>query len=180
MIRAPQQIETARLLLRPPSAGDADAIFRRYAGDPEVTRYLGWPRHQSVGETETFLAFSAREWQRAPAGPYLIWSRDGTMLLGATGLAVVDAWRAITGYVLARDAWGHGYATEALTAMVDLARGLGFDELTAECHHEHRASWRVLEKCGFVRDDAARQTGFPNLEHGVQQAAFSYRMRLRP
>ena len=113
-------------------------------------------------------------------GPYLIWSRDGTVLLGATGLAVVDAWHAITGYVLARDAWGHGYATEALTAMVDLARGLGFAQLTAVCHHEHRASWHVLEKCGFVRDGGTRQTEFPNLAAGVQQAAFSYTNRLIP
>ena len=179
-MRAPPRIETARLLLMPPSPADAGAIFRRYASDPEVTRYLGWPRHRSIGETDAFLAYSAREWERAPAGPYLIWSRDGTVLLGATGLAVVDAWHAITGYVLARDAWGNGYATESLTAMVDLARGLGFAQLTAECHHEHRASWRVLEKCGFTRDDGVRQTGFPNLAAGVQQAAFSYRKRLRP
>jgi RimJ/RimL family protein N-acetyltransferase len=180
MIKAPQRIETARLLLTPPAAGDAGRIFDRYASDPEVTRFLGWPRHQSIAETDAFLAFSAQEWERAPVGPYLIWSRDGTVLLGATGLAVVDAWRAITGYVLARDAWGHGYATEALTAMVDLAQGLGFAQLTALCHHEHRASWHVLEKCGFARDGGMHQTEFPNLLAGVQQAAFSYTNRLIP
>jgi len=93
---------------------------------------------------------------------------------------VVDAWQVVTGYVLARDAWGNGYATEVLSAMVDLARGLGFERLTAECHHQHQASWRVLEKCGFMRDNGMRQTKFPNLLPGVQQAAFSYTKRLMP
>jgi len=173
-------METARLLLTAPAAGDAATIFRRYASDPEVTRFLGWPRHQSIAETQAFLAFCAREWERTPAGPYLIWSMDGALLLGATGLAVVDVWQAVTGYVLARDAWGNGYATEVLSAMVDLARGLGFERLTAECHHQHQASWRVLEKCGFMRDNGMRQTKFPNLLPGVQQAAFSYTKRLMP
>lgn len=179
-IKAPQRFETARLLLTAPAAGDAATIFRRYASDPEVTRFLGWPRHQSIAETQAFLAFSAREWERTPAGPYLIWSMDGALLLGATGLAVVDAWQAVTGYVLARDAWGNGYATEVLSAMVDLARGLGFERLTAECHHQHQASWRVLEKCGFMRDNGMRKTKFPNLLPGVQPAAFSYTKRLMP
>jgi RimJ/RimL family protein N-acetyltransferase len=177
--KAPQRIETARLLLTPPMAGDAGAIFSRYASDPEVTRFLGWPRHRSVAETEAFLAFSAREWTRTPAGPYLIWSRPGGVLLGATGLVAVDAGRAITGYVLAQDAWGKGYATEALHAMVEVARGIGVEQLNAVCHHQHRGSWRVLEKCGFTRAAGTHLTGFPNLSP-VEQAAFTYTRRVIP
>ena len=177
MQRAPQRIETTRLLLTPPTAGDADAIFARYASDAEVTRFLGWPRHRSVAESEAFLAFSAREWRRASAGPYLIWSRPGGVLLGATGLVAVEGRRAVTGYVLAQDAWGQGYATEALHAIVAVAQGIGLDQLKAVCHHQHRGSWRVLEKCGFTRDAGTHLTGFPNLSP-VEQPAFSYTRRL--
>ena len=35
------------------------------------------------------------------------------LLLGATGLELKDEGEAVTGYVLAKDAWGKGYATEA-------------------------------------------------------------------
>ena len=43
-----QRIETERLLLRRFSIDDADAMFRNWASDPEVTRFLTWPAHSSV------------------------------------------------------------------------------------------------------------------------------------
>ena len=49
----------------------------------------------------------------------------------------------MTGYVLAKDAWGQGYATEALRAMVNVARGIGIVSLSALCHPEHQASVHV-------------------------------------
>ena len=70
-MRAPERVDTERLRLRKPAPSDAEAIFA-YARDPEVTRYVGWPRHEDVEETRAFLAHSAAEWQRGPAGAYRI------------------------------------------------------------------------------------------------------------
>ena len=47
-LRAPATIETARLILRKPVTGDAEAVFAAYASDAAVTRHLGWPRHQGT------------------------------------------------------------------------------------------------------------------------------------
>jgi RimJ/RimL family protein N-acetyltransferase len=81
----------------------------------------------------------------------------------------------MTGYVLAADAWGKGYATEALGAMVSLAWQLDVVWLFAVCHPQHRASVRVLEKHGFVRDLGwARQVVFPNLDPATAQDVFCY------
>jgi RimJ/RimL family protein N-acetyltransferase len=163
-LKAPEQLETARLRLRRPTAADATAIFERYAADPEVTRYLSWPLHRTVADTHAFLAFSDEEWLQRPAGPYLVFERERHVLLGGTGLAFEAPDCAATGYVLARDAWGLGYATEALGAMVDLAPRVGLRRLYAICHAGHRASARVLEKCGFVLEASlAAHTEFPNL-----------------
>jgi RimJ/RimL family protein N-acetyltransferase len=170
----PVQIETARLLLVKPQAADAATVFERYASDPDVTRFLAWPRHRSIADTEAFLQFSAQEWERWPAGPYLIRSRDGH-LLGSTGFGFETPQRAATGYVLARDAWGKGYATEVLRAIVDVARRLEVTRLYALCHPDHRASVRVLEKCGFTRDSTwTQQSEFPNLAPGVKQDVLCY------
>jgi ribosomal-protein-alanine N-acetyltransferase len=167
MGKAPERIETARLVLRRPVAADAEAIFRRYSGDAEVTRYLSFPRHLSVDETRAFLGLSDEQWEQWPAGPYLAESRADGTLLGSTGLAFESPKRATTGYVLARDAWGLGYATEALRAMVEATGRLGVRRLQAFCHPEHRASWRVLEKCGFVREGTLRlYAELPNLSPG--------------
>jgi RimJ/RimL family protein N-acetyltransferase len=178
-MKAPREISTARLMLTPPQIGDAAEIFERYAGDPDVTTFLGWPRHRTIDDTRAFLAFSAAEWERSPAGPYLIRRRTDRRLLGGTGLGFESIDRAITGYVLARDAWGRGYATESLAAMVDLARTLGVVHLFALCHPQHRASWHVLEKCGFTRSGDMPQVEFPNLAPGQRQDALRYELLLR-
>lgn len=178
-MKGPTRIETARLTLVQPDIGDASEIFERYAGDPDVTKYLGWPRHHSPADTEAFLTFSASDWERWPAGPYLIRFRGDGRLLGGTGLGFQTPETAMTGYVLAKDAWGQGYATEALSAMVELARSTGVARLHAFCHPQHRASWRVLEKCGFVRDTSgSHQAELPNLAAGVQQDVLRYEVVL--
>jgi RimJ/RimL family protein N-acetyltransferase len=99
-------VETERLRLVRPRGNDAAAIFARYSSDSEVTRYVGWPRHESVAQAAAFIEFSDQEWTRSGCGPYLIWSRIDTTLLGGTGLHVHEPGRAETGYVLAKDAWG--------------------------------------------------------------------------
>ena len=178
-MKAQVQFDTARLTLRQPQLSDAETIFERYANDPEVTRFVGWPRHRSLQDTEGFLQFSTQEWERWPAGPYLIISRTDGQLLGSTGLGFQAPHEAVTGYVLAKDAWGKGYATEALAAVIGVAARIDVTRLYALCHPAHRPSRRVLEKCGFVRDDTStRRVEFPNLSPGVQQEALSYALAL--
>jgi RimJ/RimL family protein N-acetyltransferase len=175
VVRAPELIETPRLALRRPRATDAGAIFARYAADPDVTRYVGWPAHQTVDDTFGFLAFDGSQWEKWPAGSFLCWSRESGALLGGTGLLFETPLRAMTGYVFAKDAWGRGYASEALTAMVDLSRALGVVCLFAVCHADHRASARVLEKCGFSLEGTLRRYAeFPNLRPGEPQDVLCY------
>jgi ribosomal-protein-alanine N-acetyltransferase len=179
-MRAPPLVETPRLVLSVPVAADAEAVFRRYASDENVTRYLGWPTHRTVADTNGFLAFSAVQWEREGAGPYLIWARADGRLLGSTGLGLEPGGQAITGYVLAMDAWGQGYATEALTAVVEVATDIGVRRLYALCHPQHRASWRVLVKCSFERDGSwNRKLEFPNMSAGIAQDVLCYRRELR-
>ena len=167
-MKAPERIETSRLVLRRPTIDDAEGVFTRYAGDVEVTKYVGWPRHRSVEHSRAFLRFSESEWSRWPAGPYLIESRTDHRLLGSTGLGFESPSVAGTGYVLARDSWGYGYATEALFTIVNIARALEILHLYALCHPEHPASIRVLEKCGFHFEQRLEQFAeFPNLNPGA-------------
>ncbi|HEY8519442.1 MAG TPA: GNAT family N-acetyltransferase [Gammaproteobacteria bacterium] len=180
-MKAPATLRTARLLLRRPVAADADAVFARFASDADVTRYLSWRRHITLEDTRAFIAMSEAQWDSSPAGPYLIERAEDGLLLGSTGLACDGPSRAETGYVLARDAWGQGFATEALQAMVELAPTVGVRRLYALCHTEHAASARVLEKCGFVRERVLpRHVEFPNLAPGELADVFCYVRRVGP
>jgi RimJ/RimL family protein N-acetyltransferase len=161
--RAPERLVTERLTLRRPRSADAAVILQSYAGDPGVTRLLAWPRHRSVEDTLSFLAWSDQAWSSTPAGPYLILDREDRVL-GTTGLDVETPWRAATGYVLRRDAWGRGLATEVATAMARLADDLGLIRLHALCHPDNVASSRVLTKASFLREGVLRRhTRFPNI-----------------
>ena len=161
----PQQLVTRRLRLRPPRAEDAEAIFRRYAGDGEVTRYLSWPTHTDVEETRAFLRYAEEGWEEGSNLPYLVERIDDGVLLGSTGLIVESPGCCSTGYVLARDAWGQGYATESLAAMIELAFAQPrVTRVYALCDAEHGASARVMEKCGMEREGLRlAHTVLPNL-----------------
>src|SRR5262245_38655987 len=171
-MKAPATISTARLILRRPTLGDAEGIFA-YASDPEVTRYMGWPRHKSLDDTRQFVEFCDGEWEKNGMGAYLI-TRDGDVI-GSTGLHRASAHRAVTGYVLLRSEWGKGFATEACRAMMELGRTLGFTRIDARCHAEHAASARVLEKVGMTLEGVLRRFDpFPNLGDGGPQGVRWY------
>ena len=169
------ELSSPRLRYRRPLAADADAIFARWASDPQVTRYLAWPTHQSVDDTRGFIEWSDREWERAGLGPLLIEDPTTGQLIGSTGLMVDGPASAMVGYVLARDVWGQGYATEALQAMTTLADERAITHLYAYCHAEHIATVRVLEKGGFALNASFVAASFPN--YGRDDVARKY---LRP
>jgi RimJ/RimL family protein N-acetyltransferase len=174
-MKAPEVYRTERLVLRRPRASDAAEIFGRYSSDPAVTKYVGWPRHVSTVDTEGFLAISDSQWNQWPAGPYLIESHQDNKLLGSTGLGFDSPTVAATGYVLARDSWGMGLATEALTAMVAIAQTLNAGHIYALVHPDHMASIRVLDKCGFrLEQRLAKFLEFPNLDPGQPQDCLRY------
>lgn len=171
---------TQRLQLRRPHASDAQAMFEAYAGDEEVTKYLSWDRHMSVEDTKAFIEFSDREWAVWSTGPLLIELKDSTDIIGSTGLSFETPFRASTGYVLASQAWGNGFASEALGAVVELARSMRVWRLEALCHPEHLRSARVLEKCGFALEGTLRcHTVFPNLDAETPQDVRLYARLLR-
>ena len=108
----PEHIEQYRAhdpSLRLPRAEDVHAIFTSYASDSEVTRFVQWPTHRALADTHAFLAYV--EAHNSFGLVYLAFARDDGRLLGTTGLTPLDADSALTGYVFAKAAWGHGFAT---------------------------------------------------------------------
>jgi RimJ/RimL family protein N-acetyltransferase len=138
---------TERLLLRPGWAEDAPALAAAIA-DEKIVRNLAtapWP--YSLRDAEAFLAQA-----RDPALPsFLIFERTDAdpRLVGACGLGRRPSGAVELGYWIARPFWGRGYATEAATALIDIARTLGFTRLEGSHFLDNPASGRVLEKLGF-------------------------------
>lgn len=156
-----ERITTRRLVLRRPTLSDVEAVHA-YASDPAVARYMGWSRHETLDTTRAFLRMRDEEWDTRGTGTYLV-EKDGAVI-GSTGLHTYDDAPAATGYIIARPYWGHGYATEATLAMIDLARSRGHARVEAGCHPENAASIRVLAKCGLAYETTLHaHMVFPNI-----------------
>ena len=125
------------------------------------------------------LSSATRNGAVGPLG-LIWWSPTRTAACsGSTGFGFETPHRASTGYVLAKDAWGRGYATEALGAVVSVARSIGIIRLYALCHVENSPSWRVLEKCAFSREGVLRRhSEFPNLGPNEPCDVFCYALVL--
>ena len=158
------EILTERLHLRPPTLGDASDIFERYAQDPDVCRYLSWTPHRSIDDTLTFLSQIVEGHSTGERVGFLMFSRSTGRLLGSVG-GVIDDARMQFGYLLARDSWGQGFATEAAQAFLELAlERTGIWRMQAFCDLENQASARVLDKVGLELEGTLRRyMKFPNL-----------------
>jgi ribosomal-protein-alanine N-acetyltransferase len=132
--------------------------FAAYASDPEVTRYLAWRAYERIEPLATFFQESAGHWEKGD-GPFrwLLYLTDTNEPIGTIGV-VLESGKAMFGYVLAKNFWGRGLATEALVFLVDWA--LAQPEIYrawAFCDVENPASVRVMEKAGLVREALLRR-----------------------
>jgi RimJ/RimL family protein N-acetyltransferase len=158
------EILTARLRLRPPAETDAARILERYGQDAEVCRYMSWTPHRTIHDTLAFLRKIICDNAEGRSRGFLIFSRQSAELLGSIG-GSIEKHRMQFGYCLARDAWGHGFATEAAGAFVEAAWDIPtVMRIQAYCDLENRASARVLEKIGLEHEGILRRyMVLPNL-----------------
>jgi RimJ/RimL family protein N-acetyltransferase len=119
-----------------------------------VARFQSWDPPLSVVEAERQVArFGAGE----PGVPgwfqYAIELRATGVLIGDIGVQLHDnLMQAEIGFTLAQPHQGHGYATEAVRAVLDLLFGAGILRVSAECDARNTASARLLDRLGFRRE----------------------------
>ena len=142
-------LETDRLILRPLTVADAEAVFV-WASDPNVNRYLTYTLHTDIETTRQWLR-SLEQVEDDDCVFGFVRKSDG-LLIGSGDIGPDSrepgAWG--FGYNLRRDCWGRGYATEATKAMIDFARRRGAKVFVANHAVDNPASGRVMEKCGLT------------------------------
>lgn len=163
-------LRTARLVLRPKSPEDFDA-YHALVSDFEVVRWTAtWPFPAEPDFTRFRLS------QPQPkAGLAAVILKDGA-LIGSAALANGEI-----GYMLAQPHWGHGYATEAVTALIDHGFSLGHPRLTAGVFDGNEASVRLLTRLGFIETGRgtamcrARGIELPGPDFTLTRAAWAAR-----
>ncbi|MBQ3590543.1 MAG: GNAT family N-acetyltransferase, partial [Clostridia bacterium] len=117
-----QTIETERLILRRFRPEDADAMYRNWASDPEVTKYLMWPTHDSPEVSRAVTESWVKEYGNPDHYQWAITVKaNGEEPIG--DIAVVDrnkkAESLHIGYCIGRAWWHQGIMSEALQAVMD-------------------------------------------------------------
>ena len=150
-------LETERLRLAPLAASDADHLFP-IMGDPEVMAYWDIPE---VDDPDLVAGIVQGQVDAMADGKAIYWAMRtlaGGDFLGSCDLSEIDRWhrRAQVGFMLGRDAWGQGYALEAMRTVVAFAAGAGVRKLSARTHLGNHRSEALLEKLGFVKEGLLR------------------------
>ena len=147
-------IETKRLLLRAFVESDLEDFYA-YASVPGVGEMAGWPHHESIETSKSILQMFLNE-----KNVFAIFHNGDQKVIGSLGLheswtSKDDKYKHLKakeiGYVIAKDYWGQGLASEVAKSVI----AYGFDTLGLEaygiCHFkENVQSRRVIEKCGFT------------------------------
>jgi RimJ/RimL family protein N-acetyltransferase len=155
----PPTLRTGRLHLRPFDDGDADDLFALHSS-AHVLRYWDSPPWTEPARAHRFVA-ACREMAERGTGARLAVERIEDQVF--LGWCSVSRWNpdyrsAALGYCFAERAWGHGYATEAATALVGWAfDALELNRMQAETDTRNAASARVLGKLGFVHEGTLRE-----------------------
>lgn len=150
-------LETERLRLAPLVAADATFIFPLMC-DAEVMAY--WDVAE-IDDPDLIANIVAGQVAEMAAGRAIYWSMrslDQDRFIGTCDLSEIDRrhTRAEVGFMLGRDAWGHGYASEAMQAVMAFAATSGLRRLQARTHLGNRRSDALLERLGFVEEGLLR------------------------
>lgn len=156
-------IQTSRLSFRDFTLDDHDAVHA-YASDPEVTRYTAFGPN-TPEQTKGFLQVVSAEASQEDRANYsfALIHRETSKLIGSCGLVRSDANgpQYSCGYVLRKELWQQGLASEATAALIKFAfEELGAHRLWAHVFVGNTASERLLRKLGLRYEGCARQAFF--------------------
>ena len=166
-------LETTRLRLRPLATSDLDALCA-IAADPQVMAHVGDGVPLSRAATALWINNAAASLKISEVGSRAVVLRDSDVLIGWVGLIPTPhPNRLELIYGFARAYWGRGYATEAARALLAACTP---DAVDATIDPANLASWRILEKLGFIvvgeeEDEYGLPTVRLHLEIGESAAA---------
>ncbi len=169
-----QRIETDRLILRRYVIEDADAMYKNWASDSEVTKFLTWQPHSSVEVSRGIIENWLKEYSDEKYYQWAIVLKDnGNEPIG--DISVVHMKEDISmvhiGYCLGRAWWRRGIMSEALKAVMDFM----FDTVEVnrvESRHDpmNPNSGKVMQKCGMKYEGTLRSADRNN--QGICDACY--------
>lgn len=144
-------LSTERLLLRPFTIADVQAVYECWQSDPDVARYMMWESSEDIAKARRFVNFELtkidnNEWYR-----WCITDKESGNVLGTCLIYYNEEENCFDiSYNLGKKYWGYGYITEAMKKALEYTSNeLGIKKYVAAHAIENEASGHVIEKLGF-------------------------------
>lgn len=160
-----RRLETDRLILRAFTPEDAGPMFRNWASDPEVAKFLTWPAHESEEVTGKVVA----SWvEKNDDSAYYQWAIVWKETMEPIGSISAVSWNqdiceVEIGYCIGRPWWHRGVMTECLSEAVRFFfREVGVNRILARHDVNNPHSGMVMKKCGLRHEGTMRQAGRNN------------------
>ena len=159
------RLETERLILRKFKIDDADIMYRNWASDDEVTKYLTWPTHKDVNETRNILAGWIEQYSNLDFYNWAIVLKEIGEPIGS--LSVVKykekTSSAAIGWCIGKRWWGQRIMPEAARAVLQyLFEEVEFNRIAARHDKDNPRSGRVMQKIGMTCEGTLRASGKNN------------------
>lgn len=155
-----QRLETERLILRRFVSKDADAMYKNWASDPEVSKYLTWPPHSTVKDSKNAVKFFIKRYSDKK---YYHWAivlkENGDEPIGGIDVVLIneDVSMVHIGYCIGKNWWHKGITSEALKAVMDyLFDVVGVNRIESRHDTRNPNSGKVMMKCGMKYEGTLR------------------------
>ncbi len=156
-----KRIETERLILRPFVMEDAEAMYRNWASDPEVTKFLSWPTYKSVDTAYEILDIWTKQYSDNTFYQWAIDLKEIGEVIGSISVVNFDERVDMVeiGFCIGKAFWGQGIMTEAFLAVIDFLFGeVNVQRIEAGHDPNNPASGAVQRKCGLKYEGTLRRS----------------------
>lgn len=169
-------LETERLRLRRLTMNDMAQMYRNWACDDEVTRFLSWSSHADMETTRRYLWRVERSYDDPRVYEWGVERKADSRLIGTIGgVNVNDELESVgLGWMLSRAVWGQGYMPEAAQKVLELFfLQVGMARVSAVHHPDNRKSGRVMEKIGMTYEGTLRAAARDNRGRLIDVCVYS-------
>ena len=143
------QLETERLILRKFEYKDVEDLYE-YAKDEEVTKYLKFATYKSIEDAQDRIDDLLAKYAQEEKYCWAIEEKESQKLIGSIDLFDVTSGEKEVGYLLNREYWNKGYATEAAKEVIKYGfEKLNLNKIWGHCVTVNIGSSKVMEKIGM-------------------------------
>ena len=156
------RIETDRLILRRHRTEDAEAMFKNWATDEKVTKFLSWQPYKCVEDVKTKLSEWVSSYSKADFYFCAIELKESGELVGDISVVNLDESTECVelGYGIGSRWWGQGITAEAGRALIKFFfEEVGVKRVFAKHAAENPNSGKVMQKMGMKYEGTLRQSG---------------------